>query len=175
MKKKFSYTNEAHRAYGVAGMAISLVIFDGEDMLASVDIDRNPGEMMEMAPDFYFTGNPSLSAKAAWSRIVSNFNLTAAMILGNALCRSLVLERRELAKELLASLHDTIVGEAAETCSLEADEAERLFNKDLSYLYRVISNSNVHDIAHDFAGQLRQTRRMSRHDVVDALRAIAML
>ena len=128
MKKKLSYTNEAHRAYGVAGMAISLVIFDGEDMLASVDIDRNPGEMMEMAPDFYFTGNPSLSAKAAWSRIVSNFNLTAAMILGNALCRSLVLERRELAKELLASLHDTIVGEAAETCSLEADEAERLFN-----------------------------------------------
>ena len=62
MKKKLSYTNEAHRAYGVAGMAISLVIFDGEDMLASVDIDRNPGEMMEMArfPDYR---NPSLSAK----------------------------------------------------------------------------------------------------------------
>ena len=94
MDNKLSYENDEHRLYGCAGMAISLVVYDGEEMLSSISIDNEPDRMFEMSDAFYFSGNPSLSAKAAWSQIVRNFHLTAVMAIGNALCRSLVLENK---------------------------------------------------------------------------------
>ena len=66
---KLSYRNENDRCYGAAGMAIGLVVFDGEDMLAGISLDAPAHAMMEMNQDFFFTGNPSLSAKAAWNRV----------------------------------------------------------------------------------------------------------
>lgn len=156
-------------------MAIGLVVFDGEEMLASVSLDAPGSTMMEMSEDFYFSGNQSLSAKVAWNRMLRNFNLTAVMAIGNFLCRSLVLEHSEPAPDLLSSLRSMIAEEAADSCQLESDEVERLFNKDYNYLYRVFSHRGVHEVAHDFASLLAERRTMSRSEVIEALQAISML
>lgn len=175
MENNLRYANDDHRCYGATGMAISLVVYDGEEMLSSISLDASSGEMVEMSDLFYFAGNPSLSAKAAWSRIVKNFNLTAVMAIGNALCRSLVLEQRPLSDEQVSCLHDYVMDEARESCSLDDDETERLFQKDFTYLSRVFTHRGIHDIAHDFANELRRRRSMSRQEIVEALRTIAML
>lgn len=176
MKKKFnlSYSNDNHRLYGATGMAIGLVVFDGEDRLASVSLDA-ADTMMEMSDDFYFSGNQSMSAKVVWNRLLSNFNLMVVMAIGNLLCRELVFERREPPMELIKALHERVAEEAADSCSLEKDEVDRLFDKDYNYLYRVFSHSGVQEIARDFAGHLVKQRTMSRAEVVEALRAISML
>ena len=44
---KLSYRNENDRCYGAAGMAIGLVVFDGEDMLAGISLDAPAHAMME--------------------------------------------------------------------------------------------------------------------------------
>ena len=44
-----SYKNENDRCYGATGMAIGLVVFDGEDMLAGVSLDAPAHAMSIMA------------------------------------------------------------------------------------------------------------------------------
>ena len=39
MKQRLSYRNEDDKCYGITGMAMAVVIFDGEEMLAGVDMD----------------------------------------------------------------------------------------------------------------------------------------
>lgn len=52
--ESFKYKDETDRSYGATGMAIGLLIFDGEDMLASIDLDAScDDEMVAMSPDFY--------------------------------------------------------------------------------------------------------------------------
>ena len=64
------YKDENDRSMGLAGSAIALVIWDGEDKLAAIDLDSLPGEGMEMTPDFSFAGNPRLSARLAWQMML---------------------------------------------------------------------------------------------------------
>lgn len=170
-----SYRNESDRCYGVAGMTIGLVVFDGEDMLAGVSVDAPAHAMVEMDQDFFFAGNPSLSAKSAWNRMLKNFNLMTAMMIGNVMCRRLVLDSADLSGDLRKALHDRIVEEAAESCSLESDEAERLFEKDFSYLYRVFNHRGVQNVAHDFARKIADVRRLSRAEILEELRGLSML
>ena len=66
--ENLKYSDDNDRSYGAAGMAIGLVVYDGEDMLASITLDGDPNDMVSMSPDFYFAGNPGVSAKTAWKR-----------------------------------------------------------------------------------------------------------
>ncbi len=170
-----SYRHEDDRAYGVTGMTIGLVIYDGEDMLDGVDLDADTDEMLSLSNQFYFNGNPSLSAKTAWNTILRNFNLMTAMVLSNAMCRAVVQDGHQLTADMRRSLHDVIAGEAADSCSLDTDEMERLFDKNFSYLNRVFNHRGVQSIARDMAAHLKEVRHMSRLDVLEQLKALAML
>lgn len=173
--ENLKYTDENDRCYGATGMAIGLVVYDGEDMLASVTIDGDPNEMMQLSPDFYFAGNPGVSAKTAWNQIVKNYNLGIAMLISNLLCRSLVHNRRSLSGELRDLLHTLASDEGKESCSLDQDEIDRLFDKNYNYLTRVFSHHGVQSVAHDFASQLMSRRTLSRLDVIEQLAALRML
>ena len=63
MDTKFSYRNEDDKSYGATGMAVAVMIFDGEDKLAYIDLDETPDSMFHLTGDFYFAGNPGVSAK----------------------------------------------------------------------------------------------------------------
>lgn len=169
-----AYTSESDRCYGASGMAIGLFVFDGEDSLSAIHIDApSAAEVMVMDEGFFFTGNPSLSAKVAWQQMVRNYNLSAVMTIANVLCRRLVGQEEALDNACRTTLHNLVVESGRESCSLEDDELERLFDKDFNYLYRVFNHPGVHDVAHDLARELARHRVMSRAEIADCLRALS--
>ena len=175
--QQFSYTDETDRAYGATGMAIGLMIFDGEDMLYSIDLDRAAagGEMLELSPEFYFAGNPGASAKSAWNQMLKNYNLGISMILANILCRQLVHHHSPLSDSHVSRLRDITRQEGLRSCSLDTDEADRIFDKSFSYLTRVFSHRGVQAVAHDFASTLAARRHLSRLDTLELLQSLQLL
>ncbi|WP_300632145.1 hypothetical protein [uncultured Duncaniella sp.] len=173
--KTLKYTDDNDRCYGATGMAIGLMVFDGDDMLASITLDGDPNEMVAMSPDFYFAGNPGVSAKAAWNQMLKNYNIGIGMLMSNLLCRHLVNRREALPQDLHDFLHDFAREEGHEACSLDDDEIDRLFDKNFSYLNRVFSHRGVQSVAHDFATTLSQRRSLSRLDTLELLDALRML
>lgn len=175
MKKKLSYKNEDDKCYGATGMAMAVVIFDGEDMLAGIDLDAEPESLMAFTSDFYFNGNPGYSAKSAWNQILKNFNLAMALSLGNVICRSVIYEDRQPDAEMADFLRTMMIEEGAANCALEEDETSRLFDKNFTYLNRVFNHHGVQSVAHDFARALKARRSMTRMDVIEHLHALTML
>ena len=174
--ESFKYKDETDRSYGATGMAIGLLIFDGEDMLASIDLDAScDDEMVAMSPDFYFAGNPGVSAKAAWNQMLKNYNIGLGMLMSNLLCRHLVNGNRSLPSQLRSMLHDIAMEEGHEACSLDDDEIDRLIDKNFNYLTKVFSHHGVQTVAHDFASFLLSKRSISRLDVLEQLASLRML
>lgn len=175
MAQTLKYRHEDDRCYGATGMAIGLVIFDGESMLDHISIDATPDEMVALTDDFYFSGNPSFSAKTSWNRILANFNLMSAMVISNVMSRYIVLDGEPVSREIKQLVSDIVATEASESCSLEEDEIQRLFDKNYNYLDRVFNHSGVQAIARDFAGHLKSHRSMTRNEVIERLHALGML
>ncbi len=169
------YIDEEDKCYGITGMAISLIIWDSEDVIASVRLDAEPGSVVEFVPEYYFSGNPRLSAKAAWKHILQHYQASMGMTLGNVLCRKYVLHGESLDSADRDALKECFEEEGREACALEPDEVDRMFDKSYSYLHKVFSHAGVNAIAHDFARVLREQRELSRSEVVEHLRALSML
>lgn len=176
MKKELSYKSEDDKCYGITGMAIALVVFDGEDYLTSINLDADTSDkMMEFTDEFYFAGNPEFSAKNVWNHILKNFNLAMALSVGNVLCRRLVFESKSIERDVIKSLFNLMNEVGRESCSLESDETQHLFEKNVNYLNRIFSHHGVQSVAHDFAETLRSRRTMTRYEVVEQLRTLSML
>lgn len=169
------YKDENDKLYGVTGMAVSLVVMDGDEFLDCVDVDAEPHNMVSLTDDYYFAGNPEVSARVVWNTLLKHFNLAASMAIANVVCRSLMISRTEPSEEQRTCLRNLVVEDGLESCSLERDEAENLFAKRYSYFTRVFSHPAVRQVADDFAHTLGEHRRMSRLEVLEALRALAML
>ncbi len=175
MNGKLSYSNEDDKCYGATGMAIGLMVFNGEDMLDSMNLDASPGAIMDMRDMFYFNGNPGLSAKSAWQRIKANYGLTVAMLISNVMCRSMVLDRSSVSAEMRQRIYEVVAEEGRESCGLDDDEISRIFNQEYTVLFRVFNHTGVHGIVHDFADTFKRRRIMSRMDILEALRALSTL
>ena len=173
--EKFRYTDETDRAYGAAGMAIGLVVYDGDEILYSIDLDAEPGDMLKLSPDFFFAGNPRVSAKSAWTQMVNNYNLGIAMLISNVMCRHMVHSAAEVPTDLADELKVIAHEEGTVACALEEDEVDRIFDKCYTYLWRVFSHRGVQAVAHDFASTLASRRSLSRLDVLEQLHALSML
>ena len=172
---KLSYKDELDKCYGATGMAIGIVVLDGEDMIYGVNLDAEPLDVVEYTEDFYFSGNPSVSAKVSWNKMLQNFNISMGATIANVLCRSLLLEHAVPPKNIHDELRSLAVSEGTDTCALEADEIEHIFDKNYSYLTRIFSHRGVQSVANDFATALQASRRLSRLEVLEHLRALSML
>ena len=67
------------------------------------------------------------------------------------------------------------MGEGSDSCSLDEDESQRLFDKNYNYLYRIFNHRGVHDVAHSFADALKRSRRMTRIEILEQLRGLRVL
>lgn len=168
-KSPLRYSDETDRTYGVAGMAIALMLWDGEPYLASVSIDRPAGSSLEFTPSFGFSGNPRLTATLAWRELIKHFEMSTAMLMGNAMCRSYVGASRPLTSAVTAALRALVRDEGREVCSLDDDEIDIIYNKTHRYLDRVFSHAGVSSVARDLAGALATRRSMSAAEVLDLL------
>lgn len=173
MYDKLKYTDETDKSLGIAGMAITLVACDCEDMLACVSLEEGE-ESISMAEEFFFNGNPRLSAKIAWNEILKQFQVTAGMLIGNVLCRKFCKGTSPDA-DLLKLVHDIIVEEGARNCSLDEDESDAVYNKNYRYYNRLFMHPTVAGVARDFATALRMQRRMTSGEVIENLRRLGSI
>lgn len=175
MKGQLKYIDEKDKSYGLAGMAISIVALDGEDYFDAISIDAPADESIEFSHDFYFVGNPRLSAKIAWNEMLKHFQLSSGMVISNLICRNYVQHRHKLTPDIIEALKSVVRDEARENCSLDEDESDALFEKSLNYFDRLFSYARVHEIANDFASALVRQRRMSSQEVFEQLRQLSLL
>ena len=175
MKNELAYRNEDDKCYGVTGMAVGIMVFNGEELLPSISLDREPGAMVEMHDMYYFNGNPGLSAKSAWNQIKENYELSVAMLISNIMCRSLVLDKVSVPLNRKNIIRNTVAQEGRETCGLEDDEINHVFDREYTILHRVFNHQGVQSIIHDFADTMKRRRTMSRLEILEQLRALSML
>lgn len=166
------YKDETDRSFGLAGMAISLYVWDGEDYLIGLDIDAQPGSGLAISPAFNFGGNPRLSARIAWKEMVKHLQLSTAMLLGNAMCRSLCAPGGDghLSSRTTALMRAMVRDEGREVCALDDDEIADIFDQTLSYLTRLYSNPTVSSVARNLSASLISRRTLSAAETLDFLR-----
>lgn len=169
------YTDDHDRSLGASGMAVAMMVLGGENMLAGLNIDAEPDDMVEFMPEYYFEGNPRLMASAAWRRLLGNFNLTAGMLVGNVMCRRILGAGTMPADEERDYLRSVIVAEGTDSCSLEPEEADSLFDNNYRKFSRVFLNRGVRSVTTELAAALLAARSMSRMDVMGHLSSLRML
>lgn len=175
IKDKLKYIDERDKGYGLAGMAISMVALDGEEYLESMSLDAPAGECVEFSHDFYFVGNPNLSAKAAWNENLKHFQISSSMMISNIVCRNYVQHRHKISSDVVDQLRKVVREEARENCSLEDDETDEIFDKSFSYFDRLFSYARVHEIANNFVDAIIKQRRMSSSEIIEQLRQLSMI
>ena len=162
------YRNEDDKAYGLAGMMYTLGCVDALDTVAEVDIDSD-GPMVTFSHEYYFTGSPSLYAKAAWDNLVRNFHITSLMALANVFSRSLVRDRVSPAHEILDPVLDAIRCEGIESCPLEEDEVKKLSDNAMQYVWRLFSNPRVHPMIQDLSRTISSRRHLSGRELLEVM------
>ncbi len=169
------YKDETDRCYGAAGMAIGIVVMNGEDYIDHISIDSPAANMLEYTPDFYVTTSPRLSVKSSWNQLLRSYNVSVISMLANVMCRSIVKENMPMRFEIKQFLHDCAADEGRDTCQLEDDEIDRVFDKNYNYLHRIFNHRGVQSVAHDFAEEIKQRRLMSRYEILEQLKALSMI
>lgn len=170
------YANEDDRAYGLAGMAISAAALDALDRIAYVTLDVPADQqMVSFSQSYYYAGAPSLSPKATWDHLLRNFHLTSAMALSNIFARALVRRHAEVPLDVIEPIHAAILAEAADTCALEADEAEELYGKLVRYTRRIFENPRLHPAIDTFARTISLRRSLSGREIADELALLQLI
>ena len=169
-----AYLNEDDKAYGLAGMAISRAALDAIDRVAAVSLDAD-GPMVTFSHQYYFSGSPSVSPKVTWDTLLHNFYITSAMVISNVMARSIVRLGQEVPADLLDTIHKEIAEEGRDTCSLEDDEIDTLYDKTRSYMGRIFRNPRLHPAIDDFARTLSRRRSLSGNEIIDELRALSII
>lgn len=173
-KLTLTYLNEDDRAYGLAGMAISLAALDAVDRIAYVSLDAD-GPMVTFSHEYYFTGSPSISPKATWNNLLHNFYITSAMVVSNVMARSFVRLGEEVPDSLMKDIYGEIKAEGEDTCALEDDEVDSLYRKTTTGMRRIFANPRLHPAIEEFARTLSRRRTLSGTEIYDELRALRLI
>ncbi len=164
------YKDETDKAYGLAGMAISLVAWDAEEWLESINIDADPDKAIQMSQEFYLTVAPRVGAKAVWEQSLKRFQLTAAMMVANVACREMVNNKHSgLPSEVDAELRSALYEEGAELCSLEQDEVSRIYGKSLNYCSKMFVIPTFRKLATCLVEKIKTNRNLPSDKILDIL------
>lgn len=173
-KLTLTYLNEDDRAYGLAGMAISLAALDAMDRVAGISLDSED-TMVSFSHQYYFPSSQAISVKANWNNLLHNFYITSAMVLSNVMARSMVRMHKPVPDELMNNIYSEIAREGKETCSLEEDEIRNIFSRTSSYMRRIFNNPRVTPAIDDFARTISRRRSLSGHEILEELRLLQII
>lgn len=173
-KLTLTYLNEDDRAYGLAGMVISLASLDAIGRISEVNLDSE-GPMVEFSHEYYFPGSPTISPKAVWDNLVQNFHITTSMVLSNIMARSVVRMKEEAPDKIFKEIYTEVEREGRDTCALEDDEIENLYNNALSRTRRLFHNPRLHPAIDEFAKVISRRRSLSGLEIRDELHLLQLL
>lgn len=169
-----AYNNEDDRAYGLAGMAISLAALDAIDSVSSVTLDSD-GPMVSFSNEYYFIGSPTMSPKASWNALLRNFYITSAMVVSNVMSRAMVRLGQDVPSDVMSKISEEMHGEGRDTCSLEDDEIDRLYQKTITSMRRIFGNPRLHPAIDEFARTISRRRTLSGTEIYDELRSLRLI
>lgn len=169
-----AYKNEDDRAYGLAGMAVSLAALDALDRVVEVSLDAE-GPMVSFSHEYYFTGSPTVSPKATWNNLVENFYITTSMAVSNVMARSLVRMKREVPADVSDRLRKAVEEEGEDSCSLEQDEIDALYRRSTTGMRRIFGNPRVYPAIEEFARFISRRRVLSGTEIYDELRMLRLI
>lgn len=173
-KITLTYLNEDDKAYGLAGMAISLAALDAIDRVVEVSLDSD-GPMVTFAHAYYFSSNPSISPKIVWDNMLHNFYVTSAMVMGNIMSRSMVRLGSEVPTGIYEDIRKMMGEEGRDTCSLDEDEVDIIFSKTRTNIGRIFRNPRLHPAIDRFARTISRRRQLSGMEILDELRALSLI
>lgn len=139
---KLGYRNEDDKAYGLAGMIVTLSVLDGLSLIHKVSLDSE-GPMVEFTEEYYHLQSPSLSPKSVWETLRRNFYITSAMIVGNVMARCLVRDGNPVSQKILVDIQKEMEEEGKESLYLEKDEVESLYRHLLRQNMQIYNNPRV--------------------------------
>lgn len=162
------YQNDNDRAYGLAGMAISMASLDALDRINGIFLDAE-GPMIEFAGAYYYPSSPAVSAKAVWNHLLSNFHLTTSVVVANIMARTIVLGGRMPSAQDLEEVREVVRQEGRDTCSLDEEESDVLFDKVLRHNLSLFENPRLHPVVSQLAEVITRRRRLSVFDLEEEL------
>lgn len=165
--QKFKYADERDKCYGLAGIAISLNVWDGHQAIRQITIDGP--ESVSFAPEAEVCANPRMSAKIAWNDQLRQYQLLMGMALSNLMSRAIVLRHKQIGSDLRDRFFAIADADGQAYCALEPDETEVIFNKTYHYLNSLYSNAQVINAVRQFAETLQSRRTMSATEVEEEL------
>ena len=178
MKEKkmvMRYRDELDKSYGVAGMALGLSVFDAADMFTSITLDADGTGCIQFTPEFFFAGNPRLSPRGSWQYILGHYRISVGLAVANALCRRMVLDNEKVDEQLRSSLFNAACEDGRDSCQLEPDEVQPIFDEAFGNMMRLFADSRVRKAMDAFADALQQRRTLSHIDVTDYLQQLNLI
>lgn len=172
MDFNLKYSNEDDRAYGLAGMAISIASLDALDRITEIYLDAE-GPMVTFSNRYYYPASPSLSPKTVWNNLLQNLHLTTSLVLANMMARSLVRLGQEADQEIVDQIRNLVREEGVETCSLDAEEADILFDRVMRHTRKLFYNPRLHPAVKELAGIISRKRRLSVLELADELQFLS--
>ncbi|MBD5201071.1 MAG: hypothetical protein HDS70_00540 [Bacteroidales bacterium] len=169
-----AYLNEDDRAYGLAGMAVSVAALDAFDSIVEFSLDAE-NQMVSFAGEYYFTGAQTISPKATWNNLLNNFYLTSTMVISNLMARSLVREKKNVPESGLKAIHHEMLIEGEEACGLESDEVDEIYDRAFKRMNRIFSNPRIHPAIDDLARVFARRRTLSGREIFEELRILQIL
>lgn len=166
------YRSEIDKCYSLAGIALGLMVFDANDLLSMVDIDSE--QIALFSPQFYFEGNPRISAKDSWQTRYTNFQIKMGLAIASTISRKMILDHGEVDKKLRRRLLDAMLTEGNICCQLDEDEVEPLFDREFTHLVNFFSRRNVRQVASRIAQTIQQRRTISGGEISDMLTGLEM-
>lgn len=175
MENKFNltYSNEDDRAFGLAGMAISMASLDALDRITEIFLDAD-GPMVSFSHEYYLSFAPSVSPKVVWNNLLSNFHLTTSLVLANVMARSIVRLGNEVEPEVFEEVRELVRQEGREVCSLDEEEADVLFDKVMRHSLRLFHNPRLHPAVRELAGVISRRRRLSVLELSEELQLLRL-
>ena len=168
MDFNLNYSNEDDRAFGLAGMAISMASLDALDRITEIFLDAD-GPMVSFAQSYYFTASPAVSPKDVWHNLLGNFQLTASLVIGNIMARSLVRLGTDADEDVYLQIRDLIREEGRDVCSLDEEESDLVFDKVLRHSRRLFNNPRLQPAVRELASVISRKRRLSVIDLAEEL------
>lgn len=165
---QLKYSNEDDRAYGLAGMAISMASLDALDRITEIFLDAE-GPMVSFSQHFYYPSSPSLSPKTVWNNLMSNFQLTTSLVLGNVMARSLVRMGAEAEAEVFDEIRALVREEGRDVCNLEDEESDEIFENVMRHSRRLFYNPRLQPAVRELAGVISKRRRLSVIELAEEL------
>lgn len=171
MNTEFSlkYADESEKCYGVAGMTVCLYMYDADKWLSDVSLNRADVESLGFTPDFNVVLSQASSPKSVWHLLLKRFNLTAALLISNVVCRCYLKHHTGLSRPLQQQIIELLCDEAAAECQLDADEVRAVYNDNLARIDRAFRSMGVAQVVERFVDRLSLARSLSAEEIREIL------